>query len=114
MKAKLKTALQWLFLVVVWIFMLPSCLLTGAALAALGSKPLIEERGTFDFDGTPVRYQVFSLKFPERSRSTWIVDFARLYSLQLLPSLFSGLRGWLSPAAVARLWLTVWQRGVGQ
>jgi hypothetical protein len=113
-KAKLTTAFQWLLLVIVLVHIWPVCLFTGLMLAALGSRPLLSERGAFDCDGTPVRYQVFSLEFPQRGQSFWFAEFARRHSLDLTPSLLSGVRGWLSPAAVGRLWLPIWQRGLGQ
>lgn len=111
MKSRLKFELQWLVLFCAAIYLLPICLLTGLVLALFGSRPLLVERGTFDLDGTPVRYQVFSLRFPSGREPKWLADFIRQYRLDWLPAITSGLRGWLSPAAVGRLcWVPVWRK----
>lgn len=105
--------INWLLLAFVCVFMSPTTLLVALALSAAGSRPLLTERETFDSNGVPVRYQVFSLQFsPEASRD-WLTSFLTRHFLNLLPSLFSGLRGWLPPEAVWRLWQPVWERGAG-
>ena len=114
MKSRLKFGLQWLVLFYISVSLLPMCLLTGLVLALFGSRPLLVERGTYDLDGTPVRYQVFSLRFPSGREPRWLTDFIRQYTLDWFPSLTSGLRGWLSPAAVGRLFLPMWNRFLDQ
>lgn len=104
MKVRFLFGLQWLALLCLSLAILPVWLLVGVILGLRGSRPLFSERGTFDLDGTPVRYQVFSLEFRPGQESPWLINFLNLYGLDLLPSLGSGLRGWLSPKAVARLW----------
>lgn len=104
MKARLVFGLQWLGLLCLCLTILPVWLFVVVVLGLHGSRPLLSERGTFDMDGTPVRYQVFSLQFAPLQESPGLVNLLRLYGLDLLPALGSGLRGWLSPNAVARLW----------
>lgn len=104
MKARLKFGCQWLGLIGLAYFLLPVGLCTGLVLTLFGSRPLLIERGTFDSDGTPVRYQIFSLRFPARREPKWLTGFICQYRFDWLPSLTSGLRGWLSPAAVGKLW----------
>ena len=111
MKARLKFGLQWLMLLGLAYFLLPVCLFTGLVLAMFGSRPLLIERGTFDSDGTPVRYQVFSLRFPPGREPGWLTEFIRQHNLDWLPSLTSGLRGWLSPTSVGRIWSPLLRRG---
>jgi len=103
MTSSLTSGLQWLGLLSFTILFAPTCLAVGCLLASFGSRPLLEERGAFDLDGTPVRYEVFSLS-RSSNQPKWLVTFIRRYNLDLLPSLASGERGRLSPAAVARLW----------
>ena len=91
-------------LLLLCVFLGPHGLLTGFVLHIFGSSPLLTERGGFDLDGTPVHYQVFSLQFPPGREPKWLTRFVCRYALDLLPLITSGLRGWLSPAAVGRLW----------
>jgi hypothetical protein len=111
MKARLTDGVQWLALVGLAVYLLPIALLTGPVLTLFGSRPLLVERGTFDVDGTPVRYQVFSLQFSPGRELMWLPDFIRQHHLDWLPAIGSGLRGWLSPVAVIRMvCLPVWQK----
>ncbi|NBV23453.1 MAG: hypothetical protein EBS05_16230 [Proteobacteria bacterium] len=111
MKARLIFGCQWLVLLLLCVFLVPYGLLTGLVLHIFGSRPLLTERGGFDLDGTPVRYQVFSLQFPSGRQPKWLTRFVCRYTLDLLPLLTSGLRGWLSPTAVGRLWWSLPRRG---
>lgn len=111
MKASLTLGLQWLVLLVTAIHMWPTCVITGLVLVMFGNRPLLIERGIFDSDGTPVRYQTFSLQFSPGREHQWLVDFIRQYNFEGLPAIYSGLRGWVSPAAVGRIcWLPAWRK----
>ena len=103
MTSSLTSGLQWLGLLSFTILFAPIGLASGCLPASFGSPPLLEERGAFDLDGTPVSNEIYSLSRSSK-QPKWLVTFIRRYNLDLLPSLASGVRGRLSPAAVARLW----------